>query len=61
MSNGPQQIATGMNAYLLATFKGWRDTNAPAWQNETIRQDIGQWLKDHDLEKAFEEEGNETK
>lgn len=56
MSTGPQQIATGMNAFLLATFKGWRDTNAPAWQNETIRQDIGKWLKDHDLEKAFEED-----
>lgn len=56
MPNQPEHISNGMNRFLASMFKHWEATNAPAWQNETIRQDIGQWFKEHpDLDKAFEE------
>lgn len=56
MAKQPEQISNGMNRFLASMFKHWEAINAPAWQNQEIREDIKRWFAEHpDLDKAFEE------
>lgn len=48
-----EHISVGMNKFLLELYKHWRDIDAPAWNNPTIREDILKWVEEHHFEEEF--------